>query len=36
MFYAFTPTAVGTVHGSASGTWNGQAFALTFIGTGRA
>jgi hypothetical protein len=36
MFYAFTSTAVGTVHGSASGTWNGQAFALTFIGTGRA
>jgi hypothetical protein len=36
MFYAFTLTAVGTVHGSASGTWNGQAFALTFVGTGQA
>jgi hypothetical protein len=34
MFYAFTPTAVGTVHGSTSGTWNGQAFAFTFVGTG--
>jgi hypothetical protein len=34
MFYAFTPTGVGTVHGSTNGTWNGQAFALTFVGTG--
>jgi hypothetical protein len=36
MFYAFTPTAAGTVHGSANGTWNGQAFKLTFVGTGQA
>jgi hypothetical protein len=35
MFYAFTPTATGFVTGSTSGTWNGQAFALTFTGTGR-
>jgi hypothetical protein len=35
LFYAFTPTKVGTVHGSTNGTWNGQAFALTFVGTGR-
>jgi hypothetical protein len=36
MFYAFSPTAVGTVHGSAAGKWNGQAYSLTFVGTGRA
>ncbi|HEY3734651.1 MAG TPA: choice-of-anchor D domain-containing protein [Streptosporangiaceae bacterium] len=35
MFYAFTPTAAGTVHGSTNGTWNGQAFSLTFVGTGQ-
>jgi hypothetical protein len=35
MFYAFTPTATGTVHGSTNGTWNGQPFNLTFVGTGR-
>jgi hypothetical protein len=35
MFYAFSPTAAGTVHGSTSGSWNGQAFALTFVGTGQ-
>jgi hypothetical protein len=34
MFYAFSPTAMGTAHGSTSGTWNGQAFSLTFTGTG--
>jgi hypothetical protein len=34
MFYAFTPTAAGTVHGSTNGSWNGQAFNLTFVGTG--
>jgi hypothetical protein len=35
MFYAFTPAAAGTVHGSTSGTWNGQPFHVTFVGTGR-
>jgi hypothetical protein len=35
MFYAFTPTAAGTVHGSTNGSWNGQAFAFTFVGTGQ-
>jgi hypothetical protein len=35
MFYAFTPAAAGTVHGSTNGTWNGQAFSLTFVGTGK-
>jgi hypothetical protein len=35
MFYQFTPTAAGTVHGSTNGTWNGQPFKLTFVGTGR-
>ena len=35
MFYAFTPTAVGPVHGSTDGTWNGQPFRITFTGTGR-
>jgi hypothetical protein len=35
MFYAFTPAAVGYVRGSTSGTWNGQAFKLTFSGTGK-
>jgi hypothetical protein len=34
MFYAFTPTAVGPVTGSTNGTWNGQAFQLTFTGAG--
>jgi hypothetical protein len=34
MFYAFSPTTTGTVHGSTSGSWNGQAFSLTFVGTG--
>jgi hypothetical protein len=34
MFYAFTPTAVGPVTGSTNGTWNGQAFQMTFTGTG--
>lgn len=35
MFYAFTPTAAGLVKGSTNGTWNGQAFAFTFTGSGR-
>jgi hypothetical protein len=35
MFYAFSPTAAGTVHGSTNGTWNGQAFSLNFVGTGQ-
>ena len=35
MYYAFTPTTVGTVHGSTNGSWNGQQFSLTFVGTGR-
>jgi len=35
MYYAFTPTTVGTVHGSTIGSWNGQQFSLTFVGTGR-
>jgi hypothetical protein len=35
MFYAFTPATVGSVHGSTNGTWNGQAFSLTFVGTGK-
>jgi hypothetical protein len=35
MFYAFTPAKAGTVHGSTSGTWNSQAFAFTFVGTGK-
>ncbi len=34
MFYAFSPTTTGTVHGSTNGTWNGQAFSLNFTGTG--
>jgi len=34
MFYAFTPAKAGTVHGSTNGAWNGQSFALTFVGTG--
>ena len=34
MFYAFTPTALGAVHGSTNGSWNGQGFSLTFKGTG--
>ncbi|HZS25533.1 MAG TPA: choice-of-anchor D domain-containing protein [Gaiellaceae bacterium] len=34
MFYAFTPTGPGTVSGSTNGTWNGQAFNLSFSGTG--
>jgi hypothetical protein len=34
MFYAFSPTATGAVHGSTNGTWNGQAFSLSFSGTG--
>jgi hypothetical protein len=34
MFYAFSPTAQGFVHGSTNGTWNGQAFSLNFTGTG--
>ena len=36
MFYAFCPAAAGTVHRTTTGTWNGQAFSLTFVGTGRA
>jgi hypothetical protein len=35
MFYAFTPTAAGFVQGSTNGSWNGQAFAFNFTGTGR-
>lgn len=35
MFYAFTPTAAGMVRGSTNGAWNGQGFALAFVGTGR-
>ena len=35
MFYAFSPTAAGTVHGSTNGSWNGQSFSLTFVGTGQ-
>jgi hypothetical protein len=34
MSYAFSPTTTGTVNGSTSGTWNGQSFTLSFIGTG--
>jgi hypothetical protein len=34
MYYAFTPTATGTVTGSTSGAWNGQSFSLKFKGTG--
>jgi hypothetical protein len=32
MFYAFTPTTTGAVTGTTSGSWNGQAFNLTFKG----
>jgi len=34
MFYAFSPTAVGSVSGSTNGSWNGQAFAFHFTGFG--
>lgn len=34
MFYAFTPTATGVVNGSTNGSWNGQSFSLTFMGSG--
>ncbi len=34
MFYSFTPSALGPVTGSTSGSWNGQPFALTFKGKG--
>ncbi len=34
MFYAFSPSATGVVNGSTNGSWNGQAFSLTFSGTG--
>src|SRR5215471_14646409 len=34
MFYAFSPTKVGAVSGSAAGTWNGQAFSFHFTGFG--
>ena len=34
MFYAFSPTAKGSVSGSTNGSWNGQAFSLNFTGTG--
>ncbi|HVQ89389.1 MAG TPA: choice-of-anchor D domain-containing protein, partial [Mycobacteriales bacterium] len=34
MFYAFTPTALGAVTGTTSGSWNGQPFNFTFKGTG--
>ena len=30
--YAFTPTTTGAVTGTTSGSWNGQAFNLTFKG----
>jgi hypothetical protein len=35
MFYAFSPTATGTVNSSAGGTWNGQSFSIRFSGTGK-
>jgi hypothetical protein len=35
MFYAFSPTATGTVNSSTNGTWNGQSFSIRFSGTGK-
>jgi hypothetical protein len=34
MYYQFSPTAPGLQAGSASGSWNGQAFSLAFTGNG--
>jgi hypothetical protein len=34
MFYQFTPTHLGAVTGKTGGTWNGQAYSLSFKGTG--
>jgi hypothetical protein len=33
MSYAFQPTTTGPVRGSTNGSWNGQAFSLSFTGT---
>jgi hypothetical protein len=34
MFYSFTPTAVGPVTESTSGSWNGQSYSLMLRGSG--
>jgi hypothetical protein len=34
MFYAFTPSALGPVTGTTSGSWNGQIFNMSFSGNG--
>jgi hypothetical protein len=34
MYYAFTPTALGTATGTASGSWNGQPYTIHMTGNG--